>query len=109
MSKASIIHVHSMRSVVIAQDQFNNNICYAASVYLPQHEDPMDTLTKIPANILSSSLVLGGDLNSKNPLWGSSTLTQRGIDIQNFISEHNLNVLNQTHTPQPSADAFPAT
>jgi len=95
----SIIHVHDSRDLAIAQFQFQNNICYTASVYLAQHEDPTDTLKKIPANILSSTLILGSDLNSKTPLWGSSTLTQREIDIQNFIGEHNLTILNQTPHP----------
>ena len=68
-------------------------------VSLAQHEDPTDTLKKILANILSSTLILGGNLNSKKNLWGSSTLTQRGIDIQNFIGERNLTILNQTPHP----------
>ena len=32
----SIIHVHDSRDLAIAQFQFQNNICYTASVYLAQ-------------------------------------------------------------------------
>jgi ribonuclease HI len=44
-------------------------------------------------------LLLGGDFNAKNILWGSSCNDRRGDSIEVFLAQHNLEILNRGSAP----------
>ena len=65
------------------------------NVYLPNSHDfePPDIQNII--NQLPSPYILLGDFNSHNPLWGCSTIDQRGTKIEQILySNNDLNILN---------------
>ena len=57
------------------------------------HQLNIDTLQNLFAQFPQPVLILG-DLNSYNALWGSSTTDSRGLMIENFCNRNNLNILN---------------
>lgn len=63
------------------------------NIYLPDNqwtsEDLQDVIEQLPAPIL-----LLGDFNSHNILWGSEFTDRRGRNIEHIINELNLNLLN---------------
>jgi len=44
-------------------------------------------------------LILGADANAHHLLWGSSDINQRGLELLDFITEHNLHCINKGHKP----------
>ena len=48
-----------------------------------------DLVTQIPAPVLFM-----GDVNAQHPAWGGDQRDTRGNIFENFISKHNLTVLN---------------
>jgi exonuclease III len=68
------------------------------SIYLPPSspiniKDLEDLLAQLPSPVL-----LVGDLNAHSPLWGSNNLDNKGKQIEDFINNNNLCLLN-TKTP----------
>lgn len=51
-------------------------------------------------NLLSSiegkHLLITGDFNAKNPVWGGLSADRRGEEVINFINANNLNILNDS-------------
>jgi len=43
---------------------------------------------------LSSTWIVGGDFNAKNPLWGSRTTTTRGRELAKIVYQRNLEVIS---------------
>lgn len=48
-----------------------------------------------------TSVLLGGDLNAKSPLWGGPVTDARGVEVVQFLSVHILVALNDPHS-QPT-------
>ncbi|GIX70573.1 hypothetical protein CEXT_63641 [Caerostris extrusa] len=75
------------------------------SLYLPPKQiirpsDLDDLVDQLPA-----PFIIFGDWNGHNALWGSTDTNSRGILIENFISNHNLCIFNdsrKTYFHQPS-------
>ena len=64
------------------------------SIYLPPsvpvaYSDLTDLLEQLP-----SPVILVGDFNAHNPLWGSSRTDPRGKSIEKLLSESDLQLLN---------------
>ena len=64
------------------------------SIYLPptttfNQNELTDLLLQLPSPVL-----LMGDFNGHNPLWGGSTLDTRGKLVEDFVNNNNLCVLN---------------
>ena len=78
----------------MAQIQIMDKVYHIISIYLPFDKDPLDTLHQIPENVLKTHVIIAGDVNSSNPLWGSSKLNEKGNHIQDFMAMHNLVCLN---------------
>merc|ERR1711976_637296 len=65
------------------------------SIYLPPTEqvteqDLIDLLEQLPA-----PLILLGDFNAHNPLWGSEKMSTRGRILENILDKFNLLCLNE--------------
>ena len=69
------------------------------SVYIPGNNNlPTRDLSHLIRNIKGQILILG-DFNGHNYLWGSHDVDTRGEVIERFTDKHNLCVLNDgTHT-----------
>ncbi|CAK9819129.1 Probable RNA-directed DNA polymerase from transposon X-element [Anthophora quadrimaculata] len=70
------------------------NVC---NVYLPNSQplhlqDVQDLLEQIPPPV-----ILTGDFNSHNPMWGSSRIDARGKIIEKILQDPNLILLNTGH------------
>ena len=92
--KPSYIPTPHCRDICMAQIQIMDKVYHIISIYLPFDKDPLDTLHQIPENVLKTHVIIAGDVNSSNPLWGSSKLNEKGNHIQDFMAMHNLVCLN---------------
>lgn len=69
----------------------NITVC---SIYLHHQHYPTSNDLLNLINQLPQPLVIGGDLNAWNILWGSSYNNSNGNTIEQFIDNSNLNILN---------------
>jgi hypothetical protein len=60
------------------------------SVYIPPNSSPSLTQLKHLADQLPTPLIIMGDFNGHNPLWGSKTTTDKGKKLEDFISQEGL-------------------
>ena len=51
---------------------------------------------------LSPPLVMMGDFNSYNQLWGSETMDARGRSVEGVVNELDLNILNNGNSTRVS-------
>lgn len=64
------------------------------SLYIPPQDAVLSSqLINLISNIKTPILILG-DLNGWNPIWGSPTSNKRGEIIEDFVTNSNLAVLN---------------
>lgn len=69
------------------------------SLYLPPAKPFLiQDLNDLCNNVPSPVLILG-DFNSHNELWGSNHTDSRGKTIENFINYNDLNILNENDIP----------
>ncbi|GBN14110.1 hypothetical protein AVEN_53002-1 [Araneus ventricosus] len=60
------------------------------SLYLPPNQRINQTKLNNLISQLPNPFLLLGDLNGHNPIWGSSDVNSRGLQIEQLISDHNL-------------------
>lgn len=75
----------------------------AVSIYFEPKPEPiepyLEQLRAMTESIDTNMVIVGGDVNAKNPLWGSKKLNQRGEEVAETLDEVKLQVLNTGDTP----------
>ncbi|GBO08910.1 putative RNA-directed DNA polymerase from transposon X-element, partial [Araneus ventricosus] len=64
------------------------------SLYLPPSERISQTDLNNLISQLPSPFIILGDLNGHSPFWGSTDSNSRGLQIEQFLADHNLCLLN---------------
>ncbi|GBN76997.1 hypothetical protein AVEN_19540-1 [Araneus ventricosus] len=75
------------------------------SLYLPPSERISQTDLNNLISQLPSPFIILGDLNGHSPFWGSTDSNSRGLQIEQFLADHNLYLLNsdeKTHFHLPT-------
>ena len=66
-------------------------LCY---IYIPQHDQAIDTELDQLLQQLPRQFILMGDFNSHNITWGSKEVNKKGKPLERIIYENNLRLLN---------------
>lgn len=75
---------------------------YVISVYAPPHDDlntTLTTLTDICTKFHPTPILIGGDFNAKNVVWGGNRTDDRGAQLAEFIIARDLLPLNTPESP----------
>lgn len=91
----------SIQSSVVAIN-FNNHTVHLSSIYCPPRVIPDKETFLTLFRHLGHNFILGGDLNSKHPIWGSRITSQRGRALHQAIVEYNCRAIppdGPTHWP----------
>jgi len=75
---------------------------YIASIYLQHSEDPGPMLAKLENLIIQTTgkcLIIGGDMNATSTTWGANNTNDRGTILEDFITIHNLTIINDPTQP----------
>lgn len=70
--------------------------------YIPPKENIEDTLKIIERYIQANPnehIIVAGDFNAKNRIWGGAITDEKGIELLEFIDINNLNVINNDSIP----------
>lgn len=81
-----------------------SDLLHVVSIYIPPEDEANSieqSLQSLEAtmNSLSGLILVCGDFNSHNTVWGSSRSDQRGRLVSDFISSANLHLLNDSESP----------
>ncbi|GBM17929.1 hypothetical protein AVEN_111082-1 [Araneus ventricosus] len=82
-----------------------HSLIIVCSLYLPPSERVSQTDLNNLIHQLPSPFIILGDLNGHSSFWGSSDSNSRGLQIEQFIADHNLCLLNsdeKTHFHLPT-------
>ncbi|GBN90348.1 hypothetical protein AVEN_171825-1 [Araneus ventricosus] len=82
-----------------------HSLITVCSLYLPPSECVSQTDLNNLIHQLPSPFIISGDLNGYSSFWGSSDSNSRGLQIEQFIADHNLCLLNsdeKTHFHLPT-------
>ncbi|GBM37201.1 RNA-directed DNA polymerase from mobile element jockey [Araneus ventricosus] len=82
-----------------------HSLITVCSLYLPPSERVSQTDLNNLIHQLPTPFIISGDLNGHSSLWGSSDSNSRGLQIEQFIADHNLCLLNsdeKTHFHLPT-------
>ncbi len=88
-----LIHINSTLSTIALKVKLNSTLCIA-NTYIPPSQDFNDAELINLFLQLPEPLLWTGDFNAWNRLWGSRNSNRRGLLIENFVSNHNLTILN---------------
>jgi hypothetical protein len=64
------------------------------SVYIPPNSALSLAQLKNLADQLPTPFIITGDFNGHSPLWGSKTTTDKGKELENFLSQEGLCIFN---------------
>lgn len=69
--------------------------------YAPPKEDINNVIRKLSeiTHKQNCHILVAGDFNAKNPLWGGTTLDSRGEVLADFFTTNSLTIANQTDCP----------
>ncbi|KAL1446556.1 hypothetical protein WDU94_003615, partial [Cyamophila willieti] len=74
--------------------------CYVSpNSNLDYIENTLEEIGQLIQNKRPQNFIIGGDLNSKSPEWGSRTTDPRGAILAEWINSQNLYILNRGTTP----------
>jgi exonuclease III len=85
------IHIHSLITI--------------CNIYLPPNKSINQNSLNNIINQLPSPFIIVGDFNGHSPLWGSPNTNSRGEQIEQFLLDHDLCILNTneiTYFHQPT-------
>lgn len=80
----------------------NNDRLYLVSAYFQfsdEIEPYIDFLDKIVAALHGNKIIIGIDVNANSPMWHSNQLDPKGEEMENFILQRDLIVLNRANQP----------
>ncbi|XP_035216847.1 uncharacterized protein LOC118190259 [Stegodyphus dumicola] len=86
---------------------YNNIQIIAASVYSSPTEDISNAIVNIQETKEKypfTPLLLGGDFNAHNSIWGYADTTMKGKELEDFLAIQDLQLLNAPNAP-PSYDS----
>lgn len=76
----------------------NNNKWLISSIYMQYNTPNIDNYLFLIENNLGKfrhcNILLAGDFNAKNPIWGGDLLDNRGRQIEDFIASNNIIICN---------------
>lgn len=93
---------HISRDIIAVHITSQTINCYLLSVYAPPHDDIDITITKIRELISQyhpTPVLIGGDFNAKNIVWGGERTDSRGCELAQFIIASDLYPLNSSTSP----------
>lgn len=85
-------------AIVVTND---NNKYLIINCYSPPQESISYILSKIEnviQGVAHNKLIILGDFNAKNKIWGSKTCDEKGEDLLEFIIRHDLVLLNDKNS-----------
>lgn len=82
-----------LETVAIKTRLNSENYNIIAAYKPPKYKFPLLSYKKL-FNNNNNKIILIGDLNSKNKIWGCNVTTQQGIKLQSFISANNLQIVS---------------
>ncbi|XP_035220035.1 uncharacterized protein LOC118193102 [Stegodyphus dumicola] len=98
----SPIVIKQERDFVAILLAFNNAQYIIASIY----SSPTDSITGTTSYILdtiqrcpSTPLLLSGDFNAHNTIWGYADTTTKGQELEDFLAANNIHLLNTSDSP----------
>ena len=71
-----------------------HSVVTLCSLYLPASTPINETNLNNLITPLPSPFILAGDFNGHNVMWGSDDTNQRGLQLENFISDNSLSFMN---------------
>jgi len=92
--KYSQININSDLECIVLKLETSLGNINVVNVYIPPNKTACHDKTKLNEIFSFSNCIIMGDFNAKNPLWGSSNTDKLGNEIENFIDEKQLCVLN---------------
>lgn len=88
-----IIHETADGYIKLQFEKFHIYGCYSSpNIPIAQFQEFIDDLMNDVKN--SREAIIAGDLNAKSPLWGSPATDPRGIHIEDWAAEINLQCMN---------------
>ena len=96
-----IVGHFSTRDTVMVRILFDNRAVLLISCYFPDKQNPANQLKSIDPAIRCDT-ILGGDINLKHPLWGSPSVEQHALLVEEFALSHSLSCLNHNKNAGPS-------
>ncbi|XP_035213759.1 uncharacterized protein LOC118187608 [Stegodyphus dumicola] len=98
----SLLVIKQERDFVAILLAFNNAQYIIASIY----SSPTDSITDTTSNILDTiqrcppnSLLLSGDFNAHNTIWGFADTMTKGQELDDFLAAKNIDLLNTPDSP----------
>lgn len=64
------------------------------SLYIPPNDHIIETDLRNLLDQIPAPLLIGGDLNARNLLWGSDRNDAKGLTVEKVMMEADLNVMN---------------
>lgn len=88
------------RHITACKVKIKNGWLKLASVYFPPFLEREEIFTDINKLINDHNrLVIGGDFNARSIRWGDEQTNSKGIQMENFIDNNNLSLLNAGKQP----------
>ena len=78
-----------------------------ASIYSSQSHDISENLLSTIFQQLPNPLIMTGDFNSFDQIWGSPVNDNRGDNVLSFINKNQLNILNDVSHTRTSGASIP--
>lgn len=98
----SVFPVHIEQKLVAVKITIVNRELLLINCYCPPTEGINSELSKIE-NIIQTfkceEILIAGDFNSKNEIWGSQSTDEKGEKIVEFLVTNNLTLLNHKDSP----------
>lgn len=106
LKTATIIHnenieifpMRTTQTMIIVKLTWNNVELITINCYFPPQTDTLPLILEIEQFLRQiqpeENVLLVGDFNSKNTIWGGEVTDKRGLELAEFVNRHDLNVLN---------------
>ena len=82
---------------------------FLVSMYFQYSNDIKESLAlleRILQKLRGESILIAADANARSPLWGDCKLDERGMELEDFINQYDLVVLNQSDSPATYSSAL---
>lgn len=90
------------KDLVALECTFSSLSIIVICVYISPNTPILNYLIRLDllmATLVQKNIIFGGDFNAKNTSWGGDSNDDRGEQLANFFSKHNLIIINDPHSP----------
>lgn len=97
-----IFPVMVAQKLIIVKIKWDTKQVTIINCYIPPKETIETIIRQIEVYIVSNvteHIILAGDFNSKNKIWGGDITDDRGSGVLEFVTRNNLNILNNNSIP----------